>query len=147
MAASDLHIDPRGPRLGAVVPLVLSASAIVLGLGTPALVVLAVLAVLFAPGAILGPQATLRGWVFRTLIRPRLQAPKETESFRPPRFAQQVGLAFTIAAIAFGLLGSTVGFFVFAGFVLAASFLNAVFNFCLGCEMYLLFKRVTTRAA
>ena len=147
MAASDLHIDPRGPRLGAVVPLVLSASAIVLGLGTPALVVLAVLAVLFAPGAIIGPQATLQGWVFRTLIRPRLQAPKETESFRPPRFAQQVGLAFTIAAIAFGLLGSTVGFFVLAGFVLAASFLNAVFNFCLGCEMYILFKRVTTRAA
>lgn len=147
MASSDLQIDPRGPRLGAVVPLVLSASAIVLGLGTPALVVLAVLAVLFAPGAIIGPQATLQGWIFRKVIRPRLQAPKETESFRPPRFAQQVGLVFTIAAIAFGLAGSAVGFFVFAGFVLAASFLNAVFNFCLGCEMYLLFKRVTTKVA
>ncbi len=147
MASSDLQIDPRGPRLGAVIPLVLSASAIVLGLGTPALVVLAVLAVLFAPGAIVGPQATLQGWFFRQVIRPRLQAPKETESFRPPRFAQQVGLVFTIAAIGFGLAGSAVGFFVFAGFVLAASFLNAVFNFCLGCEMYLLFKRVTTKVA
>lgn len=147
MASSDLQIDPRSPRLGAVVPLVLSASAIVLGLGTPALVVLAVLAVLFAPGAIIGPQATLQGWIFRKVIRPRLQAPKETESFRPPRFAQQVGIVFTLAAIAFGLAGSAVGFFVFAGFVLAASFLNAVFNFCLGCEMYLLFKRVTTKVA
>ncbi|WP_157873277.1 DUF4395 family protein, partial [Streptomyces neyagawaensis] len=28
----------------------------------------------------------------------------------------------------------------------AAAFLNAVFGYCLGCEMYLLVRRVTVRA-
>mgnify|MGYP000741729129 CR=1 FL=1 len=33
-----------------------------------------------------------------------------------------------------------------AGFALAAAFLNAAFGFCLGCEMFLLVKRVLNRA-
>jgi len=41
-----------------------------------------------------------------------------------------------------GLIGVAVGsstlFLVATAFALAAAFLNAVFNFCLGCEMYLL---------
>ena len=36
---------------------------------------------------------------------------------------------------------------VAVGFALAAALLNAAFGFCLGCEMYLLGKRLTTRTA
>ena len=34
-------------------------------------------------------------------------------------------------------------FTVAAGFALAAAFLNAAFAFCLGCEVYLLVRRIT----
>ena len=33
------------------------------------------------------------------------------------------------------------------GFALAAALLNAVFGFCLGCELYLIGARVFSRAA
>ena len=43
-------------------------------------------------------------------------------------------------------LGATTVAYVAVGFCLAASFLNAAFDFCLGCEMYLLGKRTFSRA-
>jgi hypothetical protein len=147
MTTSDRQIDPRGPRLGAFVPLTLSIVALVLGPGLGAIVIFALLVALFLPGAIVGPQATAQGWVFKTFIRPRIGPPTETESFRPPRFAQQVGLTFSTVALAFAIADVSVGFFVFAGFLTFAAFLQGVFDYCLGCEMYLLLKRATTRSA
>ena len=143
----DVQIDPRGYRFGASVTLVISIVALVLGANTAGIIAMGVLALLFLPGATVGPQVTLQSWIFRKLIRPRIGPPSETESFRPPRFAQQMGLAFSLLAVLFGLLDVALGFYVFTGFVVAASFLNSVFGFCLGCEIYLGFKRATTRAA
>lgn len=143
----DIQIDPRGPRFGAFFQLAFSVAALIVGANAGGIAIMAVLLVLFIPGAIIGPQATLQGWVFRTFVRPRLDPPAETESFRPPRFAQQMGLAFSILAVASGLASFETGFFIFTGFVTFASFLNSVFDLCLGCEIYLLFKRVTTRTA
>ncbi|WP_084039157.1 DUF4395 domain-containing protein [Demequina sp. NBRC 110053] len=145
--AEDVQIDPRGYRFGAAVTLAVAVIALVLGPSTAGLVVMAILVALFLPSAIIGPQASLQSAVFRALIRPRIGAPTETESFRPPRFAQQMGLAMSAAALVLGLLGVDWGFWVFGGLVTVASFLNAVFGFCLGCEIYLLVKRATTRAA
>lgn len=143
----DIQIDPRGYRFGAAVTLLVSVIAIILGAGLPGVITMSVLALLFLPGAVVGPQATVQSAIFKSLIRPRIGAPKETESFRPPRFAQQMGLGFSVLAIVFGALSLPVLFYVFTGFVVAASFLNSVFGFCLGCEIYLLIKRATTRAA
>jgi hypothetical protein len=46
-----------------------------------------------------------------------------------------------------GLIGLAAGLTLLGqiavGFALAAALLNAVFRFCLGCEMYLLAKRLT----
>lgn len=145
--AKDVQIDPRGYRFGAAVTLLVSVIALVLGPSTAGVITMVVLALLFLPGATVGPQATLQAFLFKRLIRPRIGAPKETESFRPPRFAQQMGLGFSILAVVFGVVGAPVLFYVFTGFVVIASFLNSVFGFCLGCEIYLLFKRVTTRSA
>lgn len=143
----DIQIDPRGYRFGAAVTLLVSVIAIILGAGLAGVITMSVLALLFLPGAVVGPQATVQSAIFKSLIRPRIGAPKETESFRPPRFAQQMGLGFSVLAIVFGALSLPVLFYVFTGFVVAASFLNSVFGFCLGCEIYLLIKRATTRAA
>ncbi|MFW2512790.1 DUF4395 domain-containing protein [Demequina sp. SO4-13] len=143
----DIRIDPRGYRFGAAITLAVALIALILGAGTPGLIAMGVLTLMFVPGATAGPQATVQSWLFKRLVRPRIGPPAETESFRPPRFAQQMGLAMSAAALVLGLLGIAAGFYVFAALVTVASFLNAVFGFCLGCEIYLGFKRATTRAA
>ena len=66
---------------------------------------MAVLTAMFVPGATVGPQVTVQSFLFRTFIRPRIGAPMETESFRPPRFAQQMGLVMAGAALVLGLAG------------------------------------------
>src|SRR5690606_27746776 len=108
----DVQIDPRGYRFGAGVTLVIAVLALVLGAGSAGLVVMALLVLLFAPGAFIGPQATLQSALFKGMIRPRLSPPTETESFRPPRFAQQMGFAMAVAALVLGLLGLAWGFYV-----------------------------------
>ena len=42
--------------------------------------------------------------------------------------------------------GATAAGFVFAALALAAAFLNAAFDLCLGCQMYLLIQRIRPAA-
>lgn len=133
-------IDPRGPRFTASVTAVLLAAALVVPEAV-ATALVAVLAVLFAIGAGLGVQRTPTGVVFRTLIRPRLTPPADLEDPAPPRFAQGVGLAFAVVALVGYLAGAVLVAQVAVGLALVAALLNAVFGFCLGCEMYLLGAR------
>jgi hypothetical protein len=134
-------IDPRGPQLAAGLTAVVLVA--VLLLPSPAdIALLAVQAVLFAIGAVRGVQATPHAWLFRTLVRPRLDPPTEWESPEPPRFAQAVGLAFAVVGLAAFLSGATLVGQVAVGAALVAALLNAVFAFCLGCEVYLLVRRV-----
>ncbi|MDX3630622.1 DUF4395 domain-containing protein [Streptomyces europaeiscabiei] len=136
-----MDIDVRGPRFGAAVTTVVLAAALITGSGW----LLAWQTFAFALGAAGGVGRSPYGWVFRTLVRPRIGPPVEFEAPEPPRFAQAVGLVFGAA----GLAGFTVGpewlGLAATGAALAAAFLNAVFGYCLGCEMYLLVRRVTVR--
>ena len=102
---------------------------------------------MFAIGAGLGVQRTPHAWLFRTFVRPRLSAPTELEDVAPPRFAQGVGLAFALVGLAGFVSGATVIGLVATGFALVAALLNAAFAFCLGCEMYLILKRIAPGAA
>ncbi len=144
--AKDIRIDPRGPRFGAAITLVFAAAALIVGANNIGLILSFLLAALFLPGAIIGPQATIQASIFQRWVRPRLAPPAETESFRAPRFAQQVGLAFAILAIVFLGVGLVVGYYIAIGFIILAAFLNSVFNFCMGCEMYLLMTRARSHA-
>ena len=67
------------------------------------------------------------------------------EDAAPPRFAQAVGLGFAVVGLIGALAGWSALFDVAIGFALVAALLNAVFDFCLGCELYLLGKRVLAR--
>jgi len=133
-------IDPRGPQFTAAVTVVVLVLALALPTAA-SVVVTAVQAVLFAIGAALGVQRTPHSWVFRTLVRPRLAPPAELEDPQPPRFAQAVGLVFTVVALAAYAVGAPVVALVALGLALVAAVLNAVFRFCLGCELYLLITR------
>jgi hypothetical protein len=85
------------------------------------------------------------GWVFRRVLRPRLGPPTEFEAPEPPRFAQAVGLVFAGVALAGFAAGAGWLGLAATGAALGAAFLNAVFGYCLGCEMYLLLRRLTVR--
>ena len=144
--SAGAQVDPRGQQFAAAFTSVVLA-VVLLGAPSPiATALLAVQAVLFAIGAGLGVQSTPHALVFRALIRPRIGAPRELEDATPPRFAQTVGLAFAVVGLAGFLTGATVLGLVATGFALVAALLNAVFGFCLGCEMYLLIKRIAPSA-
>ncbi len=137
-------IDPRGPRVAASLTSVVLA--VVLVTPRPASVtLLAVQTAVFAIGAVRGVQHTPYAAVFRGLVRPRLGAPGELEDPRPPRFAQAVGLAFAGVGLVGLLAGATTVGLVLTGLALVAALLNAVLGLCLGCELYLILRRVTTR--
>ncbi|MGA8210024.1 MAG: DUF4395 domain-containing protein, partial [Nocardioidaceae bacterium] len=112
---------------------------------TATTVLVALQAVVFGVGATRGVQHTPYAWLFRTLVRPRLGPPTELEDAAPPRFAQAVGLGFALLALAGYLGGVALIGSIALGFALAAAFLNAAFGFCLGCELFLLFRRATRR--
>lgn len=139
--ATQTGIDPRGPQFAAALTVVVLILALLLPQPW-ALVVTAIQTVLFAIGAGLGVQRTPHSWLFKKFVRPRLGAPDELEDPAPPRFAQGVGLAFVLVALVGFLLGATLVAQIALGFALVAAVLNAAFKFCLGCELYLLIRRV-----
>ena len=137
-------IDPRGPQFNAAVTLVVLVAVLATVGSWVSLALTAAQAVLFALGAALGVQRTVHAAIFRSLIRPRLQAPDHLEDPAPPRFAQAVGLLFTaVALVAFLIDRDSVVGIVAIGLATVAATLNAVFRLCLGCELYLLIKRFT----
>lgn len=138
-------IDPRGPRFGAAITTIMLVLALVLG-PTWGLIPLGLQTVVFALGAFVGLSAQPYGVIFRTAVRPRLAAPTELEDPRPPRFAQIVGLIFAVTALVGGLAGWDWLFFGATAMALAAAFLNAAFDFCLGCEMWTILQRIRGNA-
>ncbi len=130
-------IDARGPRFSALLTTIVLGTA--LATGNPWLIFLQ--AIVFAIGAFKGPQHTPYAQVFKKLIKPKLKSEATTEDVRPPKFAQRVGFGFTIVAI-IGLLFAPALATVAVSFALAAAFLNAAFNFCLGCEIYVRISRL-----
>ena len=140
-------IDARGPRFGAVITTVVLAATLVTIPSTLSLVLLSLQTVVFALGALVGVHAQPYGVLFRRVVRPRLGAPTKFEDPAPPRFAQTVGLGFAVVGLLGLVTGASVVAYVAVGFALGAAFLNAAFDFCLGCEMYLLGKRLVARRA
>ncbi|TXN31523.1 DUF4395 domain-containing protein [Lacisediminihabitans profunda] len=148
-------IDPRGPRFSAGITAVLLLLTIALGLGSaatppttlgaragePAFILFAIITALFAWGAFAGVRRHPYGWLFKTLVRPRLAAPGHLEDPAPPTFSQGVGLFVTLIGVLLHLAGVPFGLVIFAALAFVAAFLNSVFDYCLGCQIYLLLLR------
>ena len=143
-ASNSPGIDPRGPRFSAgvtaVVVLVVVGLALA-GLTVASLILFAAQGVVFAIGAFAGVQRHPYGLVYKRLVRPRLSPPLELEDPKPPTFAQGVGLFVTVAGLILTLLGVALALPIAAALAFLAAFLNAVFDFCLGCQIYLLLVR------
>jgi hypothetical protein len=138
------NLDPRGPRFGAAITAVLLLLVVFLsltGASVAALVLLTVLTALFAWGAFAGAGRHPYGVLFKTVVRPRLGPPAALENAAPPTFAQGVGLIVTLTGVVLGLAGLAPAVGTAAAVAFVAAFLNAVFDYCLGCQLYLLLVR------
>ena len=138
---STTIIDARGPRFGAVITSLVLATA----LATNNVWVIVAQAIVFAIGASKGPQFTPYAFIYKTFVKPRLKGETPAEDVRPPQFAQSVGLLFALAAIGGVLVSVNAVFTIAVAIALGAAFLNAAFNFCLGCEVYLLLLRARSK--
>ena len=136
-----IYIDARGPRYSATITAIVLATALV----THNVWVLVAQGLVFLIGATRGPQFTPYGLLFKNLIKPRLKKEAPTEDVRPPKFAQSVGFGFALVGTIGAFVGADIVFTVATAFALAAAFLNAAFNYCLGCEMYLLLVRFRSK--
>jgi len=107
----------------------------------PSTLVLALLVALFAWGAFAGIQRHPYGLLFKALVRPRLGPPSELEDPVPPTFAQGIGFVITLVGLVLHVAGVPFALVTAASFAFIAAFLNSVFGYCLGCQIYLLLVR------
>jgi len=138
---STVLIDARGPRFGAAITTVVLAAA----LATNNVWFIVVQALVFAIGAFKGPQFTPYAFIYKKIVKPRLKGEVPTEEVKPPQFAQKIGLLFALVAITGAATGLDLLFTIAVAGALGAAFLNAAFNFCLGCEIYLLLLRARSK--
>ena len=124
-------IDARAPRFNQVAVGILSLAGVLTGWWW----LLGVVALQLTLGLRLGRRFCLPCVAYFELVQPRLgEGPLEDS--RPPRFANQVGAAFTWAGAAAGALGWPLAASVLGGGVAALALLSAVTGFCTGCALY-----------
>ncbi|GAA2886289.1 DUF4395 domain-containing protein [Streptosporangium fragile] len=131
-----MQADPRALRFGAGVTTVVLAIVLVTG----SVWLLAAQVVVFALGVF---GVSPYGMIFKGIVK---SPPKELEDAAPPRFAQGVGFTFALVGLV-GYVTQTTPLALGAiAAALFAAFLNAAFGFCLGCEMYLIVRRLLPAA-
>ena len=130
-------IDARAPRFSALLTTLILAAALI----TSSVLLLVFQLLVFAIGAFISPTKTPYALIYRTIIKPRLKGEIPTEDIKPPKFAQKVGFAFALVAFIGIVSGSKITFDIAVSLALAAAFLNAAFDFCLGCQIYFLLVR------
>jgi hypothetical protein len=134
-------IDARGPRYSAAI----TTTVLALALITQSNFLIGFQLAVFLSAVIFGLRRSIYGLLYRNLIQPRLSGPVPSESEAAPRFAQLIGALFAFVALLGGVTGNTGVFLVATSFALGAAFLNAAFDFCLGCQVYLRLVRVRAR--
>ena len=60
----------------------------------------------------------------------------------PKKLASLFGLIFLVTIAALHVLNLTIVFYIFSGILLVCILLEVAFSYCLGCEIYHLYKRV-----
>ena len=142
------QIDPRGPQFNAILTSVVLALTLLTAPGTVGVVAARGPGRPVRDGVALGVQRTPAAYLFKTLVRPRLAAPG------PPRGPAAARASPRASAWSSPWSASSATSpaprcwaSIATGFALAAALLNAVFGFCLGCEMYLLIRRVAPAAS
>ena len=136
-------VDPRQPRMGQAI----TGGALLIGfvLGWPQ--VLPVLAVVLAGASLGGPATNPYAYLFRAARSViGFGPPPELEEAAPPRFANTLGFLFlTGATVAYWGFDAHVAAWSLGLLVSALALLAATTGLCVGCEFYVLARRIGTR--
>jgi hypothetical protein len=132
-------VNEVSARLVAGGVVVMSACAI--GFRQPWLIV--VIAYGFVARVLTGPSLSPLGQLVTRVITPRLHAAARPVAGPPKRFAQGVGVAFSVSAAILALgFGETEAAYALLGVLIAAATLESVFGLCLGCRVFAVLMRL-----
>jgi hypothetical protein len=96
----------------------------------------------FVARVLTGPTLSPLGQLATRVVAPALPQHAMLVPGPPKRFAQGIGVAFTLTASALWLAGATGAARVVIAMLLGAAFLEAAFGFCLGCKIFAVLMRV-----
>jgi hypothetical protein len=95
----------------------------------------------FVARVLTGPTLSPLGQLVTRLITPRLGLPERPVAGPPKRFAQGVGVAFSVTALILTGLGYWTAAEVLLGLLASAALLESVFALCLGCKAFAVLMR------
>jgi len=101
----------------------------------------AIIAYGFVARVLTGPSLSPLGQLVTRVITPRLGVPERLVPGPPKRFAQGIGVAFSVTALILTLLGAWTAAEVVLAMLGAAAFLEAAFGLCLGCKVFAVLMR------
>jgi hypothetical protein len=136
-------VDPRQPRFGQAI----TGIVLLLGFVFDWPVLLPVIGAILGAASLLGPSANLYAYLFRATKRLlHVGPPSELEESGPPRFANTLGfIVLGLAAVAHYTLDASVVAWGLGLLVSALALLSAITGLCVGCELYVIARRVLTR--
>jgi hypothetical protein len=90
----------------------------------------------FVARVLAGPRISPLGQLAVKVVAPRLPRFEKLVPGPPKRFAQGIGVAFTVTASALWLLGAPGAARVVVAMLVVAASLEAFLGFCLGCKVF-----------
>ena len=142
MPTSELFTFPDpvnevSARLVAAGVVTMSVAAIALDLRW----LVAVIAYGFVARVLTGPSLSPLGQLVTRVLTPALDRPPKLVPGPPKRFAQGIGVVFSVTALVLVLAGQWGAAQVALGMLATAAFLEAAFALCLGCKAFALLMR------
>jgi hypothetical protein len=95
----------------------------------------------FIARVLTGPTLSPLGQFVTRIVTPRLGIAERPVAGPPKRFAQGMGVAFSLTALILTGLGFWTAAEVFLGLLAAAALLESAFGICLGCKAFALLMR------
>src|SRR6202161_531568 len=96
----------------------------------------------FVARVLTGPTLSPLGQFVTRVVTPRLGLRERPVAGPPKRFAQGIGVAFSVTALVLTGLGYWTAAEVFLGLLAAAAFLESALGLCLGCKAFAILMRV-----
>jgi len=89
-----------------------------------------------------GPRFSPLGLIATKVVAPRLPRHEKLVPGPPKRFAQAIGVAFSVTASVLWLAGAPGAARIVVALLAGAAFLEAAFGFCLGCRIFAVLMRL-----
>lgn len=96
----------------------------------------------FVARVLTGPRFSPLGLVATRVVAPRLRRHRKYVPGPPKRFAQGIGVTFTVTASVLWLAGATSAARIVVGLLAGAALLEAAFGYCLGCRIFSVLMRL-----